>query len=109
MYYKKGTYLIDRWIRFRVRLLRFQIHCELETFQFLLRNDSQSNQNHLVKSFGPLLKRFRFNENDNEVNQNHLKHLFCRFMVAVQKHDTFQTHSHMKHFNFPRLELLQVI
>jgi hypothetical protein len=39
--------------------------------------------------FTRLLKRFRFSENEKEVNQ--LKHLFCRFMVAVQKIETFQT------------------
>jgi hypothetical protein len=35
-----------------------------------------------------------------EVNQNHLKHLFYRFMVAVQKFETFQTDSPLKCFNF---------
>jgi hypothetical protein len=35
------------------------IHCELETFQFLSRNNSWSNQNHLVKSFGPFVETFQ--------------------------------------------------
>jgi hypothetical protein len=47
-----------------------------------------------------LLKRFRFSGNEKEVNQNHLKHLFCRFMVAVQKLETFQTDSPLKCFDF---------
>jgi hypothetical protein len=34
------------------------------------------------------------------VNQNHLKHLFCHFMVAVQKLETFQTDSPVKRFDF---------
>jgi hypothetical protein len=32
-----------------------------------------------------LLKRFRISGNEKEVNQNHLKHIFCYFMVEVQK------------------------
>jgi hypothetical protein len=40
-----------------------------------------------------LLKRFGFSGNEKEVNQNHLKHLFCRFTVAVQKLETLQTDS----------------
>jgi hypothetical protein len=51
-----------------------------------------------------LLKRFRFGENKKEVNQNHLKHLFCRFMVAVQKLETFETDSPLKRFNFSPFE-----
>jgi hypothetical protein len=39
------------WI-LRVHLVQFQI-------QFLLRNDSQSNQNHFVKSFGPFIETFQ--------------------------------------------------
>jgi hypothetical protein len=47
-----------------------------------------------------LLKRFEFSGNKKEVNQNYLKHLFCRFMVAVQKLKMFQTDSPLKHFDF---------
>jgi hypothetical protein len=43
----------------RVCLVRFQIHYESETFQFLSRNDSRSNQNHLVKLFGPFVETFQ--------------------------------------------------
>jgi hypothetical protein len=43
----------------RVCLVRFQIHYESETFQFLARNDSRSNQNHLVKLFGPFVETFQ--------------------------------------------------
>jgi hypothetical protein len=39
--------------------VRFQIHCESETFLFLSRNDSRSNQNHFVKSFGPFVEMFQ--------------------------------------------------
>jgi hypothetical protein len=42
-----------------VRLVRFQIHCESETFQILSRNDSRSNQNHFVKSFDLFVKTFQ--------------------------------------------------
>jgi hypothetical protein len=55
------------------------------------------------------LKHFKFSGNEKEVNQNHLKHLFCHFMVAVQKLEMFQTDSPLKRFNFSRLELLQMI
>jgi hypothetical protein len=34
------------------------------------------------------------------MNQNHLKHLFCRFTVAVQKLEMFQTDLPLKCFNF---------
>jgi hypothetical protein len=47
-----------------------------------------------------LLKRFRFSENEKEVNQNHLKHLFCRFTIAVKKLETFQINSALKYFHF---------
>jgi hypothetical protein len=47
-----------------------------------------------------LLKRFRISENEKEVNQNHLKHLFYRFIVAVQKLEMFQTDSPLKRFDF---------
>jgi hypothetical protein len=53
------------------------------------------------------MKRFRFSENEKKVNQNHLKHIFYYFMVAVQKLETFQTNSPLKHFNFFRLKLLK--
>jgi hypothetical protein len=43
----------------RVRLVRFQFHCELEMFQFLSRNDSRSNQNYFVKSFGMFVETFQ--------------------------------------------------
>jgi hypothetical protein len=43
----------------RVRLVRFQIHREREMFQFLLRNDSRSNQNYFVKSFGLFIEMFQ--------------------------------------------------
>jgi hypothetical protein len=44
--------------KLRVCLVQFQIHCELETFQFILRNDSRSNQNHFVKSFVSFIEMF---------------------------------------------------
>jgi hypothetical protein len=44
---------------FTVRLVRFQIHCELETFQFLSINDSRSNQNYFVKSFDMFIETFQ--------------------------------------------------
>jgi hypothetical protein len=39
-------------------LIWFQIHRETKTFQFLLRNDSRSNQNHFVKSFDLFVETF---------------------------------------------------
>jgi tetratricopeptide (TPR) repeat protein len=46
-----------------------------------------------------LLKHFRFSRDEKEV-QNHLKYLFCRFIVAVQNFEMFQTDSLLKHFDF---------
>jgi hypothetical protein len=43
----------------RMCLVRFQNHCESEIFQFLLRNNFRSNQNHFVKSFDPFVKMFQ--------------------------------------------------
>jgi hypothetical protein len=45
--------------KIRVCLIQFQIHCESKMFQFLSRNDSRSNQNHFVKSFGPFVETFQ--------------------------------------------------
>jgi hypothetical protein len=52
--------------------------------------------NHLTR----LLKHFRFSGNEKQVNQNHLKYLFCCFMVATQKLETFLTDSPLKYFIF---------
>jgi hypothetical protein len=50
--------IIKDKLNLRMCLLRFQIHRETKMIQFLLRNDSRSNQNHFVKSIGVFVKTF---------------------------------------------------
>jgi hypothetical protein len=84
----------------KVRLVRFHIHCESETFQFLSINNSRSNQNHFVNLFVLFVETFHIRGNKNKTNQNHLKHLFYHFRVTVQNLETFQTNSPLKRFDF---------